>query len=253
MNFYDQIARYYDAENLQFTDDLSFYEGLVGEYGAPLMDVGCGTGRVLLHLAQAGIPCVGVDNSVEMLALARRKLEAQPHLAAQVTLVEADILNYQDEQRYPLVTLPYNGLMHFREQAQQLQLLRRLEALLADNGALVLDLPNAGDAYASEQHPGIVLERSFSAPQTGNLVMQQSVSEINYAEQLLQVTWIYDEILPDGLLKRTVAPLTLRYVFAAELRLLLQLAGFGRVNFYGDYDYSPFVDGSPRMIAVAAR
>jgi SAM-dependent methyltransferase len=252
MIFYESIARYYDAENQHFTADLAFYEALAEEHGSPILDVGCGTGRVNLHLAQAGYPTVGVDSSAEMLAIARRKIQAVPHLADHARLVQSDILAFQ-AGCYPLILLPYNALMHFTTPALQRQVMTQLASLLSDDGIIALDLPNAGEAYAAEDMGGIVLERTFIEPITGHVVMQQSVSYIERATQLLNVTWIYDEILPDKTLKRTLEPLTLRYVFPTELEWLLALAGLRIEEQFGDYDQAPFAEGSPRLIVLATK
>ncbi|PJF40401.1 MAG: class I SAM-dependent methyltransferase, partial [Chloroflexi bacterium] len=60
--FYNTVARFYDAENQDKTEDLLFYSELADEYGGPILDVGCGTGRVMLHLAQEGHTIHGIDN-----------------------------------------------------------------------------------------------------------------------------------------------------------------------------------------------
>jgi len=83
--------------------------------------------------------------------------------------------------------------------------------------------------------------------------MQQSVSELDRTEQLQYITWIYDEIGADGLVRRTLAPLTLRYIFPAEMDLLLEACGLRRIERFGGYDQSPFEDGCERMIVIAGR
>lgn len=115
----------------------------------------------------------------------------------------------------------------------------------------MIDLPNAGDAFGSQDTDSVILERTFLEAETGHLVMQQSVSHLDRTEQLMEVTWFYDEITDDGTLKRTIVPVTVRYFFAAEITLLLGAAGFEVEDIYGDFDGSPFEDGCPRMIVVA--
>jgi SAM-dependent methyltransferase len=251
-DFYDRIARYYDAENAHFTDDLPLYSQLAARAGEPILDVGCGTGRVCLHLAQEGSRVIGVDSSAQMLMMAQRKIENLPHLSESLRLVQADVMAFS-EGEYGLILLPYNALMHFTTAERQIRLLRHLQGLLADDGLIAIDLPNAGEAYAAEDEAGIILERSFIEPDTGHLVMQQSVSTLNRAEQLLDVTWIYDEIENDATLKRTLAPLQLRYVFPSELLLMLQLCDLRVEDTFGDYDQNPFTDGTPRFIAIARK
>jgi len=116
---------------------------------------------------------------------------------------------------------------------------------------LVLDLPNAGDVYATEDTDALIFERTFLEPETGHLVMQQSVSMLDRTAQILRVTWIYDEITADGTLKRTFAPLTLYYYFFSEMKLLLAAAGFEVEEVYGGLDYSDYEDGSTRMVIFA--
>jgi len=98
-----------------------------------------------------------------------------------------------------------------------------------------------------------MLERTFVEPDSGHTVMQHSVSMIDRAAQQLHITWIYDEIAADGLVRRTVAPLLLRCVLPGEMDLMLASAGLRRVQTYGDYMREPFVDGSPRMIVLAQK
>ncbi|MBN1965072.1 MAG: class I SAM-dependent methyltransferase [Anaerolineae bacterium] len=258
--FYETIARFYDAETAYMTDDLLFYTDLVaGEFPAvtagvdgPVLDVGCGTGRVTLHMAQAGLPVVGVDIAEAMLTRAERKLDVLADLRQRIRLVQGDVLAVDLAERFALILVPYNGFMHFRTQADQLRLLARLREWLLPGGLILLDLPNPGHLYATVDDGALVLEREFFEPEQGHTVMQQSVSSLDRAAQIMDVTWIYDELLPDGLVRRTVAPLTLRYTFPAELDLLLRVAGLRRVKRYGDYDGSPFVDGCERLVVVAA-
>jgi hypothetical protein len=62
---------------------------------------------------------------------------------------------------------------------------------------------------------------------------------------------VYDEISPAGAMTRTLAPVLLRYVFPAELDLLLMACGLERAARYGDYDESPFEEGCPRLLVYA--
>jgi SAM-dependent methyltransferase len=253
VQFYDTMARFYDAENADMVVDLALYGELAHECGDPVLDMGCGTGRVMLFLAQHGHRVVGVDPSAAMLARGRAKLDRLPALKPRVTMLAGDALHTPLAERFALIIVPYNTFMHFPDLATQLAVLAHLGALLTDDGQLVIDIPSAGEAYATQDNSGLVLERMFTEPESGHLVMQHSVSTIDRAEQLLHVTWIYDEIRGDGAVHRTLAPLVLRYVFPGEMQLMLRAAGLELLAFYGDYDRQPLVDGSPRMLTLARR
>lgn len=249
--FYDAVSRFYDAENVEMTEDLNLYSELAGRYGGPILDVGSGTGRVMLHLAQEGYNCVGVDTSPQMLERAKQKVSGLPDIAARTRFVLGDVSSYESEQQFRMILLPYHTFMHFQTQSLQLQVLNQLSRSLADGGVMVFDLPNAGEAFATQDEHSISLERMFINPDTGHTVMQQSVSNLDRVRQILEITWIYDEIDHNGVVHRTVAPLTLRYVFYSELNLLLSAAGLELLNVYGDYEFGPFFDGCERMIVVA--
>jgi len=251
MSFYATIARYYDAEHADKTDDLVMYSSLAAQYGDPIFEFGSGTGRVMLHLAQEGYEVHGIDLEAAMLDRAKRKVEALPYLREKVTFIHGDILKYQSEQRYKLVLVTYNGLLHFHEQEQQLEVLKRLRALVADDGALVLDMPNPGESFAAQDTDALILDRTFIDPESGHLLMQYSVSQLDRTEQLLHVTWIYDEVDGEGVVHRTVAPVTWRYVFYYELKALLALTGFAVQDVYGGTEFEPYEDGCERMIVIA--
>ncbi len=249
--FYATIARYYDAENADKTDDLVFYSELAEEYGAPILDVGCGTGRVVFHLAQEGYLTHGIDSEYDMLERAKLKLNAFAHARDKMMFYQGDVLTYDLDKQFKLILLSYNALMHFHSQDEQLALLRRLRGWMAPDGVLVVDLPNAGEMFASPDTDAVTLERTFMEPETGHMVMQQSVSFLDRVQQLMEVTWIYDEVTDEGVVLRTVAPVIFRYIFYSELTLLLKLTGFEVDEAYGDYIGGAFENGCERLIVVA--
>jgi len=174
----------------------------------------------MLHLAIEGHRVTGIDTSPAMLERGRRKLKNRVDLANLVTFIEGNALEYPFPEKYALILLPYNGLMHFRNMADVHRLLSHLAASLAEGGLLVIDLPNAGETFATIDDGAVNLERSFIEPENGHFVMQQSVSTINRTDQLQYITWIYDEIGQENVVQRTVGSLVLRYFFPTELDLL---------------------------------
>ena len=249
--FYGATARFYDAENSGKRDDINMYLELAQQHGGPILEIGCGTGRVMISLAKQGYKIHGIDNAKAMLDLAEHYRKESSDLTQNTILHHGDVLTYELDMTFPMVIVPYNTLMHFHQQETQLALLKRLRGWTTDTGLLVLDLPNAGEIFATQETDSVMFERTFLEPQTGHLVMQQSVSQLDRVTQLLHITWIYDEITGDGTVKRTIAPHVLYYYFFSELKLLLQRAGFNVEAVYGDPGYGPYEDGCERMIVLA--
>ncbi len=258
MTPYSTLARYYDLENADFVEDLDFWLGLAEEHGDPVLELGCGTGRVLLHLARRGHAVTGLDNSPEMLARLEAKLAAARNMHGGVqpggvqlnapTVVRADMKDFSTEQRFRLALMPFNTLMHLLTLEEQTAALTCIRKHLQPGAMLALDVPNPGEAYAAQEQ-GLTLERTF---RDGERTVQQFSSvAVDRAAQLARITWLYDSVAPDGALQRALVPLTLRYTFPGEMRLLLEKCGFTLAHLYGDYQRAPFADGSPRMIVLA--
>ena len=247
---YVTLARFYDLENADFTEDLDYWLELADEQGDPILELGCGTGRVLLNLARRGHAVTGLDNSPEMLARLHAKLGAasRQQLAAAPQIVQASLEDFELTQRFRLALMPFNTFMHLLTTEAQLAALERIRRHLAPGGLLALDMPNPGEAYAAQEQ-GLTLERTFL---DGDRTVQQFSSiALDRAAQLSHITWIYDSTGPDGDLRRSLVPLTLRFTFPAEMALLLSRSGLTLAHLYGDYDRSPFADGSPRMLVLA--
>lgn len=251
MNFYATIARYYDSEHAGKDEDFAFYSALASEQDGPVLVIGSGTGRIAVQLAQGGHTVEGIEIEPAMIERARARLAAHPQLKDRLIFHQADALTIELPRKFALVIIPYNTFMHFLTQDVQLALLKRIKGWLQPGGALALDLPNAGEAFATQDTEAIILERTFLELESGHLVMQQSSSRLDRAEQLMDVTWLYDEIGDEGAVKRTVVPVQIHYFFLSELSLLLEASGLQVEEVYGDFDGMPFVDGCPRMIVVA--
>ncbi len=249
MNSYAQIARFYDWENAEFTEDLPFWCELARERGGPVLELGCGSGRVLLHLAREGFETTGVDSSPEMIALARARMEKQPALANRIQLFETDFRRIDLKKKFPLVIAPFHTFSHLTEPADIDAALGAIAAHLAPGGSLALALPNPIPIYSALPE-GIVLERTFRDGERGATVQQFSSLRVDRVAQLGHITWIYDEIDPAGKVTRTTVPMTLRYFFPNEIPLLFERAGLRLSHLWGDYDRSPFAEDSPVLLVT---
>ena len=250
-NPFDVLAPLYDWEHASFDDDVAMYAGFAKRTGGPVLELACGTGRLLRPLLEEGLEVVGVDSSAEMLALAREALgRARP--GSRATLHQADMRSLALGRRFPLalVALDSFGLLHRR--GDQQAALDRVHEHLAPNGLLVLDVAN-GNLRGGEARDDLLLQYAGTDPSSGRPLSKWTARSTDLAEQVDRFTYFYDTVREDGAVVRRTAELALRYFGRFELELLLERAGFAVEALYGSYDLTPFQAESERLIAVGVR
>lgn len=222
--------------------DIDFYRRLAGETGGPVLEVGCGTGRVAVVLAADGHEVVGVDLSAPMLRLAEQRracLEAE--VAARISFRQADMTTLDLGRDFALVVTPSRVFQFALTSHAQRQALATLRRHLRPDGQLVLDLfdPLLDLVVPSDEPPG----------RGGELVHPTSRNRVTWevtarnpepARQLVVEDWTYREIGPSGEVLRThTERLALRWSTRSELRLLFELSGLEVVAEYGDFRGGP--------------
>lgn len=249
----DLLAQYYDLLHGDLEEDLSMWETLAQMTAGPILEVGCGTGRLLLPLAQAGYTLTGLDLSLVALAAAQAKLSAAG-LTEQVALVQADMREFDLPQKeFGLAFMPLNTFMHCQAVAEQLATLQAIHHHLQPGGRLVIDLFYPDPVMLAEVDGRLYFEAESVAELTGHTVQWYWRHDIDLAEQLRHLTYILDEIDPEGHIRRVTLPFSLRYFYRFELELLLEISGYVVETIYGSYEMDPFDSNSPRMIFVAAK
>lgn len=253
---YDRIARYYDLSHNRLTADTSFLLDQASQTGGPILELGCGSGRLLVPLARAGFDVTGIDMSAEMLARARLRLAAEPPLVnKRVELIEGDIttLDYSRMiSRYGLIVFGYNTFMHLDE-TRAGRTIRRIKPALAPGGRLILDLENPIALAAMANDPDFVLEDTLQDEITGETIRQYTAYEALPGEQAIDVTWVYESTATDRTdATSTQVRLRYHYLYPHQVELMLGLVGLRLLGFYGSYAADPFHEESDRLIVVAA-
>ncbi len=249
---YDQLAPYYDLIYAQVKDDIPFYQDLAGETGGPVLELGCGSGRTLLPLAQAGFRVVGLDSSEAMLDRARQRAAAEGSLEG-VDLLQGDMTHFDLGMHFPLITVPFNTWLHLPHHAPQAAALSCVAQHLLLGGWFVMDLPAPATIVEAEHDGTMVLEGIFAAGEPQERLLQFSSTQLDSKQQILHVTWIYDLVRADGELKRTVLPISLHYLFPRQARQLLKTAGLEVLHMWGDYSRTPYASDSEKLIIIAER
>lgn len=250
---YDALAPFYDLIHAELKEDVDFVLALADQTEGDVLELGCGSGRLLLPLAAASKRVVGLDSSAAMLARARERLAVEPaELASHVRLEEADIRRFVLDERFGLVLAAYNTLLHL-DAAGKEAALRSTARHLLPGGRLFIDLENPllladGDAGGAPE-----LERTIVDRESEQVVVQMSSRRIDVDRQILQVSWIFDvSPLHGGPVTRTVVEEDYHYSYAHELELMLQRVGLKLEALYGDYRKGPYREGAERLLALAS-
>jgi SAM-dependent methyltransferase len=249
------IADYYDASPVVAgrTQDIVFYRSAAREYGDPVLELGCGTGRVTRALAEDGYRVTGLDNSERMLERATQKRAALATEARErVHFVQGDMTGFNVGEKFRLIVIPFRPFQHLIEVHQQVNCLICVRKHLAPRGRLIVDFFQTD---ARRMHDPMFNEEQFVAEYEmsgGRRVrLTERVVAFHRSEQRNDVEMIYGVTHPGGRTERLVLAWTLRYFFRYEVEHLLARCGF-RVNMvYGNFDRSPLQDDSPEMIFVA--
>jgi SAM-dependent methyltransferase len=247
---FDAYARFYDMDYAGFDDDVQMVQQFAQRSGSPLLELGCGTGRLLLPLARTGFEVTGVDASEAMLAIAHQKL-AIAGLASQATLSQQRIQELALDRRFNLAFSAVNSFLHVIDMEEQLAALLRIRQHLNPGGLLLLDLFNPDLGRLLDARGQVVLDKVLVDPETGDRVLKYRAQSVDEGQQTIHTTLILDAVDREGRVRRTLFAHSLRYLFRGELELLLSQAGFALEAVYGSYDLEPFDGNSDKMIAIA--
>jgi SAM-dependent methyltransferase len=250
---YRLIGELYDAEHGEFDEDIELLLSVTEELDGPILELGCGSGRILLPLAEAGHSVTGLDSSPAMLERARRRIgDADPELS--IELVEVDMRSTEavSEGAFALVVYSLNGFMHLTAQQDQLGSLEAANRSLGPQGMVFFDLMNPAPEYL-ERIAGMTTLDWKGGLADGRQVLKWSHREVDIHEQTISTSIWYDLTGNDGRLQRLHTEFTLRYVHLSELTLMLNQTGFGSPSAYGSYELDPLGAHSERLIVTAEK
>ena len=229
---YDRIARIYDPWSASVTEDVDFYVDEALGSGGPVVELAVGTGRIAVPVAKAGIRVIGVDESPEMLAVAREYAERE-HVSQLLDLRVGDLRTPPVEERVPMVAIPFRSLLHLPDEPEKLHALEAAAGLLEPGGRLVFDVfaPSRHDIEETdgiwlEREPGI-FERADWNERDRTLVLSVRGSE-------------------------QAATMELHWLSPPEWHALVERAGLEIEALYGWFDRRPW-DGGEDQIWVCKR
>jgi SAM-dependent methyltransferase len=247
---YDAFARFYDIFYEQRDDDLAMYRDLARGAGGPILELGCGTGRVLVPLALEGHQVTGLDFSTAMLTIAQEKVNAA-QVSEQVELIQGDIRDFDLASGFAMTIVPINTFMHCYNIDQQLACLGCIRRHLQPGGRLIIDVYHPDMESLLEADGRLVSEGTVLDPSSGHTIHHVYTRLLDIANQTQDITFIVEETDSEGRVRRTFFPFRMRFLYRYEMELLLRLAGYNLEAVYGSYALEPFEGMSEKMIFVS--
>ncbi len=253
-NPFDAWSDIYTAVHSHRTADVLFYVDLAQEAGSTVLELGCGTGRIAIPIARAGIDVVGLDSSPGMLREARRNLREAGPLPGKVTFRRGDMRSFRLPQRCTLAIIPFNTFLHLLSVADQRQALQSIRRHLAPGGRLALDVFVPDLHRPAREEAQLYSQGHVTDPASGRRFALWDQGSYDHLHQVIQVRTIIEELDATGkVVQRLYRDHQTRYVHRYEMQHLLELSGFEVEELYGDFDGGDFDADSEQMVWVARR
>ncbi|MFH0884141.1 MAG: class I SAM-dependent methyltransferase [Candidatus Micrarchaeota archaeon] len=245
MKVYDEMADYYDwiySDEL----DLKFYLNEARNARGPVLEVACGTGRILLRLIQDGIDATGIDVSEGMLKKLQDKAKT---LGIKANAIQADMTDFKINRKFNLIIMPYRSFLHLKDSETRGKTLQNLKEHLAKAGRLILHTYNPSneersmqDGYHNYDHEEI------SSPQG----MKYRLDWFLHFEPRRRIGHYKIILKPeDGLEKEFLMDLS--FVTNRELESLLKSAGFRNIKSYCGFSYGAINNECKEVLWIAER
>ena len=241
-----KLAEFYDLVYDQLSTDADWCRTLAARTSGPILELGCGSGRVAVPLATDGHRVVGLDRSPAMLERARRRAA---RAGVELELHEGDVRDFSLDETFPLVLMVLNTFLML-EPGDRLACLARAREHLAEGGRFALHVFQPDPAKVAGYEGALVEEGSFETEVGSRVTVFTSTrATVDRSTSI----WTCDEVGADHVLRRYSRATTLHYLYRREAELLFAAAGFAIESLEGDYDGSPADEHSPRLLIVARR
>jgi SAM-dependent methyltransferase len=249
-DFYDHVIPYATRP------DVGFYIHAAIDCGGPVLELGCGTGRIAIPTARSGIEVSGLDASAGMLDAFRRRLQAEPPgVRSRVSLHHGDMRRFDLGRVFPLVTIPFRPFQHLVSVEDQLVCLATIRRHLAREGRLIFDcfnpsihnLAKTADGAETDEEPPFTLPDGRTVVRRHRMLERDLINQVNAGELVYYVKH------PDGRGERLVHAFRMRCIFRFEAEHLLARSGFMLEHVYSDFDRSPYGSDYPGELIFVAR
>ena len=258
---FDDVAENYDLylDEMYSTQDAhagfqEFYLEFAQEYGnGGVIDIACGTGAVLLYLAEHGIYADGTDLSEAMCRVAGEKAKAK---GFDLNIFPANMTEFKSERKYSCAIIARSGFMHLLTSELQRAALLNIRENLVDGGMLTFNTFDPHPYFQAQQMNTKETDYSLRLEYTNKQGKREKIyTAISYDPhtQVMSGNWKFETLDENGaVIEERIRPLKMRQTYRQEMKYLLELTGYEIVNVYGGY-YKESGDASAKNVIWCVR
>jgi len=239
-----------------FRGDTEWYVAKARDAGGPILELGAGTGRITLQIAQAGCRIHALDADRAMLDRLQQKLTSlPPDVRERVSITAGDMRSFVLAERFALVIAPFRAFVHNLTEQDQLACLVRVREHLRPGGRFAFNVYHPSLEYMANNAgatAGVWRWAGTFTRDDGGCIVRSEATRYDTVRQQLKSEHRFDEFSADGTLTRTsLHRLHLAYLYPPDIRRLLQEAGFASVQIAGAFDGRPFENDTDELVIEA--
>lgn len=225
VHYGDLMAKWYDKILESETNDIGFYKSIAAASDGRVLELACGTGRLLVPIRQSGVDIEGLDISPDMLAVCREKL-----LSKNLTpsLYEQDMVDFDTGQLYRTIFISGGSLQLIEDIGKAIEALKRIHAHLLPGGELVMDIFCPWEEIKLNQEGQWKVRRT--ARHQNEELWCYECSYFDLREQVQRMRTKYELYKHNRLAGTSCGEMSLRWYGKHEFRLMLEKAGFAKVR-----------------------
>lgn len=248
---FETVARYYDEAygakpELQ---DVTMFKDFARRFGGPILEIGCGTGRVLIPVAKMGLEIDGIDLSEPMLSVLREKLR-KDNFKSQIQ--QADMRSFKLEKRYKLITIPFRSMQHMISSDDKLKALMTAKDHLSQDGRLIFDVAFPKYEALTSDFGKEYLDSEWKSESEGGRTTRMFFKRDGYRkkDQVMLGTLLFRVYDNEKVIKEEEQNLEMHFFSFPELEGYFKASGFAIEHVYGSYDLKPLEDNSSQMVFI---
>lgn len=256
MNTFQHTARFYDIDqHPQDNEDIPFYIQKASEFGSPILELACGTGRVTIPLAREGFSVYGLDLSWKMLSIFEEKCRNLPrHISEKITIKQGEMTDFSFATSFQLILIPFHSFQALSSDQEVRKCLDCVYDHLDDDGALILNVARFDDEFVENWQEGLETKESVKFLGDGRWIARYTIlQELDQQRRVMVYDHLYRISETGTEAEEYRDRLRIRYYKADDLRRMLNEAGFDITEEMGWYDGTPLEEGDEFIFVCKKR